>query len=236
MRLKLLTLALAMAAVSLPSHGEDLLDAYREARANDPVLMQADATRLSIGENVDQARALLLPQISAGLTLQQTNGGNSEVVRDPSNPNLTIDTSQFGHTRTRNMNAQLSQTLLDFSEYANLKAAHSAAQAQDELYQSALQQLYVRVTEAYFGVLTGEDQLAYAKAEKEAQIAQAKAAKEAQVAEAKAAKETARQKVVAQASAKPNEDANDAPQANAMAAEPQRPRMLKRVWNKMFGS
>ena len=80
MRLKLLTLALAMAAVSLPSHGEDLLDAYREARANDPVLMQADAQRLSIGENVDQARALLLPQISAGLTLQQTNGGNPEDV------------------------------------------------------------------------------------------------------------------------------------------------------------
>jgi len=168
MRLKLLTLALAMAAVSLPSHGEDLLDAYREARANDPVLMQADATRLSIGENVDQARALLLPQISAGLTLQQTNGGNSEVVKDPSNPNQTINTSEFGHTRTRNMSAQLSQTILDFSEYANLKAAHSAAEAQDELYQSALQQLYVRVTQAYFGVLTGEDQLAYAKANEDA--------------------------------------------------------------------
>ena len=29
MRFKLLTFALAMAVVSLPSHGEDLLDAYR---------------------------------------------------------------------------------------------------------------------------------------------------------------------------------------------------------------
>ena len=57
MRLKLLTLALALAAVSLPSHGEDLLDAYREARANDPVLAQADANRLSVGEGVPQARA-----------------------------------------------------------------------------------------------------------------------------------------------------------------------------------
>ena len=44
MRLKLLTLALALAAISLPGHGEDLLDAYRDARANDPVLSQADAT------------------------------------------------------------------------------------------------------------------------------------------------------------------------------------------------
>ena len=29
MRLKLLTLAMVLAAISLPSHGEDLLDAYR---------------------------------------------------------------------------------------------------------------------------------------------------------------------------------------------------------------
>ncbi len=63
MRLKLLTLALALAAISLPSHGEDLLDAYREARANDPVLSQADASRLVTGEGVSQARALLLPQV-----------------------------------------------------------------------------------------------------------------------------------------------------------------------------
>jgi len=168
MRLKLLTLALAMAAVSLPSHGEDLLDAYRDARANDPVLMQADSTRLSVGEGVDQARAALLPQLSAGLSLQQTNGGNHELVTDPTDPSHTINTSQFGHTRTRSMNAQLSQTVLDFSEYANLKAAHSAADAQDQLYQSALLQLYVRVTSAYFGVLTSEDQLAYAKANEDA--------------------------------------------------------------------
>jgi murein L,D-transpeptidase YafK len=71
--------------------------------------------------------------------------------------------------------------------------------------------------------------VAAAKAAKEAQIAQAKAAKEAQVAEAKAAKEAAKQ----QAAAQPSEDT---PQASAMAAEPQRPRMLKRMWNKMFGS
>ena len=64
MRLKLLTLALSLAAVSLPSYGEDLLDAYRQARANDPVLAQADATRLAVHEGIPQARALLLPQIN----------------------------------------------------------------------------------------------------------------------------------------------------------------------------
>ncbi len=168
MRLKLLTFALALAVMSLPSHGEDLLDAYREARANDPVLSQADATRLSTGEGVAQARALLLPQISAGLTLSQTNGGGSSTFQNPNNPGTFISTSQFGHTRTRSLNGTISQTIFDFSKYANLEAAHSAASAQDEAYEAAQQNLFVRVATAYFGVLTSEDQLVYAKANQDA--------------------------------------------------------------------
>ncbi|HEX7732116.1 MAG TPA: TolC family outer membrane protein [Rhodanobacter sp.] len=168
MRLKLLTLALALAAVSLPSHGEDLLDAYRQALANDPTLAQADATRLATGEGVNQARALLLPQISGSLSLSQTTGGGNERIQDPNNPNEFINTSTFGHSRTRNLGANLSQTVFDFSKYANLKAAHSSANAQDELYQAALQNLFVRVATAYFAVLTDEDQLAFAKANEDA--------------------------------------------------------------------
>lgn len=167
MRLKLLSLALALAAVSLPSHGEDLLDAYRAARANDPVLSQADATRLATGEGVDQARALLLPQLSAGMTLSQTNGGDGSSVQDPTTGNI-ISSSRFGHTRDRSISGNLSQSVLDFSKYSNLKAAHSAADAQDEFYQAALQDLYVRVATAYFGVLTSEDSLANAKANEDA--------------------------------------------------------------------
>lgn len=168
MRLKLLTLALTLAAVSLPSHGEDLLDAYRQARANDPVLAQADATRLATGEGVDQARALLLPQISGDLSLSQTTGGSGGRIQDPNNPGQFISTSAWGHSRTRSLGLNLSQTIFDFSKYANLKAAHSSANAQDELYQAALQDLFVRVATAYFAVLTDEDELTYAKANEDA--------------------------------------------------------------------
>jgi outer membrane protein len=167
MRLKLLSLALALAAVSLPGHGQDLLDAYRDARANDPVLSQADATRLITGEGVSQARALLLPQISADLSLSQTNGGGGTTFFDP-NTGQTTSTGMFGHTRTRSINGTLSQTVFDFSKYANLKAAHSAAEAQDDVYQAAQQALLVRVSQAYLGVLTSEDALTYAKANEDA--------------------------------------------------------------------
>ena len=167
MRLKLLTLALALTVVSLPSHGEDLLDAYREARANDPVLSQADAQRLSTSENVNQARALLLPQISAGLSLSQTNGGGSSTSATTTSPQTTT-LGSVGHSRTRDISGQLSQTVFDLSKFADLKAAHSQSSAQDELYQAALQQLFVRVASAYFNVLTSQDQLAYAKANEDA--------------------------------------------------------------------
>lgn len=167
MRLKLLTIALALAAVSLPSHGEDLLDAYRQARANDPVLSQADSTRLATGEGVDQARALLLPQVNGDLTLSQTNGGNGTSYQDPTTGQI-FNSSAFGHVRNRNIGATLSQTVLDFSKYSNLKAAHSAANAQDDYYNAAVQELYVRVATAYFNVLTSEDALTYAKANEDA--------------------------------------------------------------------
>ncbi len=186
MRFKLLTLALALAVVSLPGHGEDLLDAYHSARANDPVLSQADATRLATGEGVNQARALLLPQISASYGLNQSSGSGTSsqsslgtsgneylcsgiaagtgtyACTGPLASNNSLAAS--GHQRQRTLSATLTQTIFDFSRYADLKAAHSQASAQDELYNAASQTLYVRVATAYFGVLTSEDQLKFAKA------------------------------------------------------------------------
>ncbi len=159
MRLKLLTLALALSAVALPSHGEDLLDAYREARAHDPVLAQADATRLSVSEGVAQNRALLLPQISAGVSMSQSDSSGAF--------DSGLNTTDPGYSRTRSISAQVDQTVLDLSKIADLRAAHSQASEQDELYRAALQQLYVRVTQAYFNVLTSEDALGFARASEE---------------------------------------------------------------------
>lgn len=181
MRLKLLTAALALATLSLPSHGEDLLGAYRDARINDPVLSQANSQRLAVGENVNQARSLLLPQISAGVNLNQSTGNSNRSgvetgVGSGGIPGADggavvapgLITAPGGHVRTRSISAQLSQTIFNYSEIADLRAAHSTADAQDATYQAALQALFVRVATAYFNVLTSEDQLTYAKANEDA--------------------------------------------------------------------
>ncbi|QNK02935.1 TolC family outer membrane protein [Dyella telluris] len=159
MRLKLLTLALALSALPLAGHSEDLLDAYREARANDPVLSQAEATRLATGEGVNQARALMLPQLNGSFGLTQQQAG-SQIT------NSTIQGN--GHTRTRSLDVQLNQSIIDLSQWANLSAAKSQAHSQDSAYDAALQNLYVRVTTAYFGVLTSQDALVFAKANEDA--------------------------------------------------------------------
>jgi outer membrane protein len=162
MRLKLLTLALALSAISLPGHGEDLMDAYRQARANDPVLSQAEATRLSVGEGVTQARATLLPELSGRATFSQSSGADAQTTDRQGTP------VSAGHLRSRSESLELSQTILDLSKIAGLHAAESQSDAQDAQYKAALQELFVRVTAAYFGVLTSQDELAYAKANEDA--------------------------------------------------------------------
>ncbi|MET0505057.1 MAG: TolC family outer membrane protein [Luteibacter sp.] len=160
MRLKLLTVALALAATPFASHAEDLLDAYRQARANDPTLSQVDSNRLATDETVVQSRALLLPQVNAQLGLTQSDQNGPD--RD------TTTGTDLGHTRTRTATATITQSVLDLSRYADLKAAKSSSQSQDATYEAALQQLSTRVATAYFQVLTNDDALTFAKANEQA--------------------------------------------------------------------
>ncbi|HEX7339984.1 MAG TPA: TolC family outer membrane protein [Rhodanobacteraceae bacterium] len=153
--LKLLPLALAATLVVTPTfaHAEDLMQAYQQALANDPTLAGQLAQRNSTNENVPLARSNLLPQLSAGLSLNQENGSTTV-----SNANGSmLPGATVGHSRTRNLSLQLNQTILNFSDYANLSAAKSQREAANATYQAALQDLIVRVTTAYFDVLTAKD-------------------------------------------------------------------------------
>ena len=56
--------AAALAGASAPAFAEDLLQIYREALANDPVLASARANWEATQEAVPQARAGLLPSVT----------------------------------------------------------------------------------------------------------------------------------------------------------------------------
>ena len=135
-RIRSLPLALAVALTigASAAHADDLMQVYQEARAADPTLAGAEATKLATDENVDQARSQLLPQIAASLDFTRTHGGDNGTsfvnVPTPDDPNATIPVD--GITRTsysRTLGAQLNQSILDISRWTALKASKYTANA-----------------------------------------------------------------------------------------------------------
>ena len=154
MRLKPLLLALAIAATAPGmAHAEDLMQAYRQARQNDPQLALADANRRSTHEGIYQARAALLPQVDASLGISQDNRGVYDNLGDYS-----------GHRRSRQLSLNLSQSVFDLSRIEDLKAADKLSSSQNAQYKAAAQNLMVRVASAYLNVLTAKDQVQFSKA------------------------------------------------------------------------
>ncbi len=153
MRIKPLLLALALVAAAPGiAHAEDLMQAYRQARQNDPQLALADANRRSVHEGINQARSALLPQIDASLTLSQANRSEN-LLGGPT-----------GSRRSRQMSLNLTQSVFDWSRIEDLKAADRLSDSQNAQYQAATQNLLVRVATAYFNVLTAKDQVEFSKA------------------------------------------------------------------------
>ena len=165
-----LTLALAAACVSLPAAAEDLLQIYQQARQADPTLAIADATKNAVGEGVAEARAPLLPQISASLGYLHNDGGNSSIspVSDGTGNLVLLPVTSTFRDRSRPAQAQLTQSLFNWGNISRLRGAHATAEASGSDYDAALQELIVRTATAYFNVLTTEDQSAFAQANEKA--------------------------------------------------------------------
>lgn len=156
MRAHWLPLLLGLVLLPQASHGEDLMDAFRQAIANDPVLSSASAAQRVTAEVVPQAWSALLPRLSVGLGLEQIRGGSGDITS--SNGNI-VSTGTGGHTRERDLSGALNQPLIDVASIARLRAAHAADDAGEQVYRAALQRLYVRVSGAYFNVLVAQDSL-----------------------------------------------------------------------------
>ncbi len=164
-----LSLILVLMLVPGLASAEDLLQVYQQARASDPVLAQADAQRLATQEGISQARAALLPQLSASYNYSSSHGTSSNTrLFNTANGFQIFSFTASDQSYGTILRGTLSQTLFNFSDWANLKAAHAQAKSQNMQYQSAVQDLYLRVARAYFGVLAAQDQLTYAKSNEKA--------------------------------------------------------------------
>lgn len=193
-------------AQAATAHAESLMDAYRQALQSDPVLKQAEAQQRIGRAGAAISLAPLLPQINGSVSLDDNHGSQGPAVVD--NPNGTTQIADRVGTggRSRSQSVGLNQTLFDLGQFEDWRASKANARSTEAQYAAAQQDLILRVAQAYFTVLTDEDQLKYAQSnaaslKKQLDQAQAKYdvgfAAITDVADAKSAYDTAASQVIA---------------------------------------
>ena len=149
------------------ARGADIAEIYADALANDPVLAGARASAANVKEGVVQARAGLLPRVNAsasrsiGRSVREPGVTEFEGRTVPT-PGRTTDTSR------NSWGASVSQEVLNLPTWFQYRSAKAAAQRADWELQAAVQQLIIRVAEAYLAVLRSQAALESATAAEEA--------------------------------------------------------------------
>ena len=150
--------SLSCALGTTAASAEDLLQVFEIATANDPTVLKAKAQADAQSYQADTAMAALLPQI--GLTMGYTKSDSTSF--ESVDEKVESDSDQF----TRGLS--LSQTLFDLGAWNSLDIADKQALQANAQYDSAKQNLIVRVAEGYFNVLSAIDNLEFIKTEKRA--------------------------------------------------------------------
>ena len=130
-------------------YAQDLTTIYQQALNKDPVVNRAKALRDVSLEGVTLARAPLLPQVSGsiGYSMSDTND---------------VDTD------TLNYRVGLSMSLYDHAKWVGMDRAEKVAQQAEASYSATLQDLIVRVVDAYLNILRAKDNVEFVQAEKRA--------------------------------------------------------------------
>ena len=155
--------SLSCALGTTAANAEDLLQVFEIATANDPTVLKAKAQADAQSYQADTAMAALLPQIGLTMGYTKSDSTSFQSVTDlTSQVKVESDSDQF----TRGLS--LSQTLFDLGAWNSLDIADKQALQANAQYDSAKQNLIVRVAEGYFNVLSAIDNLEFIKTEKRA--------------------------------------------------------------------
>lgn len=166
MKNTLRTLIIAVAsAISVNAQADDLLSVYQQALLSDPVVLKAQAQFEIVKEEIIQARSVLLPQIDVDGSYSSRENDSQNLWLPAVGPIGSILTST---TDTTGYVANLNMQLYRHDSWLRLGTAKKSAHQSDLTYQVAKQDLIVRVTQAYFTLLSTKDDLVFAQAEKEA--------------------------------------------------------------------
>ncbi|MCG6370583.1 outer membrane channel protein TolC [Vibrio fluvialis] len=146
-----LLISATLGGLSTTASADDLAQIYDQAKQNDPQLLSAAAQRDAAFEAINSSRSSLLPQIN--LTAGYNINRSDVDLRDSDKLSAGIS---------------FSQELYDRSSWVSLDTAEKQARQADAQYANSQQSLMLRVAQAYFDVLSAQDNLEFVRAEKAA--------------------------------------------------------------------
>ncbi|KQH84922.1 MULTISPECIES: outer membrane channel protein TolC [Vibrio] len=146
-----LLISATLGSLSAQASADDLAQIYDQAKQNDPQLLSAAAQRDAAFEAINSSRSSLLPQIN--LTAGYNINRSDVDLRDSDKLSAGIN---------------FSQELYDRSSWVSLDTSEKQARQADAQYADTQQSLMLRVAQAYFDVLSAQDNLEFVRAEKAA--------------------------------------------------------------------
>lgn len=171
-----LPLLLALMGCALSAQAMDLLQVYQMAQTQDPTMMAAQATAAAERERLPQARAQMLPNLSASFSRNDNR-------LESTTPNfLGVPQTTNTHYPSSNKTVSLRQPLYRKQLAAQYRQAKAQVEDADAVLSSEEQNLALRVSSAYFEALLTHDQLALVLAEQVAYTKQLDAARKAMAA------------------------------------------------------
>ncbi|WP_036075374.1 TolC family outer membrane protein [Limnohabitans sp. Rim47] len=166
MKLRILPLTIALTAVLTgTAQAQSLVQLYETAKGYDATYKAAQSQYQANLAKAEQAKALMRPTAGLGATVSETDFDNRT--------STNVD-ARYG-TRTATLSA--SQPLFRPANLAGYKQGLKQADLAQAQLKAAEQDLIVRVSQAYFEVLTAQESLAFVKAQKSAVSEQLAAAK-----------------------------------------------------------
>lgn len=145
----------------MPAGADDLLHYYRIALQKDPQLRGSQYDHLASRETLTQAYANLLPKVNAEVSYML----NYQDIMSSENRVYALGSTNY---EAQTYGVILTQPLFRYSSFLAVGKAKSTLSQADLELEKARQDLILRVSEAYIGVLTEQEKLAAVIAEEAA--------------------------------------------------------------------
>jgi len=158
MKFNKILLACGLAFFASSASADNLQQIFEQALTKDPQYLEAQANRDAALEKITEQEAANLPQIGLSADLGYAVTSDFTKASDTSNGNALTGTVGIG----------LTQSLYEESNFINVSQAAKQAEQSELAVQAELQGLILRVSNAYFNVLSANDTLEFSNRNKEA--------------------------------------------------------------------